>query len=162
MTVREEGIFTLTDSWQQEAQRTCPSQLGGKEEAGDCGQEPSCGLHDEECSGRAEQVGLPSLNGIDEPKNSPESSDAWPWCVRGDLWAPRKGVPCPWPHSKFTRRSAGCKSDFPRPLTNINLGPSSLVTSHFKKKHNSSLLGLMNRTGLNKLVRCAYFSFHWQ
>ena len=65
MTVREEGIFTLTDSWQQEAQHTCPSQSGGKEEAGDCGQEPSCGLQDEECSGRAEQVGLPSLNGID-------------------------------------------------------------------------------------------------
>lgn len=81
-----------------------------------------------------------------EPQNSPESSDTWPWCVRGDLWAPRKGLPCPWPHSKFTRRSAGCKSDDPRPLTNINLGPSSLVTSHFKKKHLiSSWLDEQNR-----------------
>ena len=34
-----------------------PSQLGGKEVAGKCGQEPLCGFHNEECSGRAEQGG---------------------------------------------------------------------------------------------------------
>lgn len=34
-----------------------PSQLGGKEVAGKCGQEALCGFHDEECSGRAEQGG---------------------------------------------------------------------------------------------------------
>lgn len=65
-----------------------PSQLGGKEVAGKCGQEPLCGFHDEECSGRAEQGGAAESEQDQqalERKRSPESSDTWPWCVRGYL-----------------------------------------------------------------------------